>query len=137
MSSGATRLPHERRPSAHPDEKARYRMSAQSSFKGDRADSRQGPSPQQQYQQTSHKRSASGKPRPMAHAPEERMTEEKRTERTYVTHREMLATRTRSPERQERAEKRESRSRPAAEPRETKPEPAPQGKQAHERSTTT
>lgn len=104
-------------------------MSAQGPFKSERADSRQGPSPhQQQYQPTSHKRTASGNPRPMSRATEERRTEERRTERTFVTHRETLSTKTRSPERQEKAEKRESRQRPAeSRPREAKPE-APQGR---------
>lgn len=129
MSSAAPRLPHERRPSAHPDEKARSRVSAQSSFKSDRADSRQGPSPHQQHQSTSHKRTASGKPRPMSRAADERMAEERRTERTFVTTRETLATRTRSPERQEKAEKRESRPRPAeSRPREASKPEVPQGR---------
>jgi len=65
---------------------------------------------------------------------EDRRTEERRTEihteRTYVTHREQLATRTRSPERKERVEKREAARHRASESRpkeQSKPE-APQGR---------
>ncbi|SPO05937.1 related to gamma-tubulin complex component [Cephalotrichum gorgonifer] len=136
MSSAAPRPPQQRRPSAHPDDKARARVSAQQpGFKGERPDSRQhaNPSPhqqQQQYQSTSasHKRSMSGNPRPMSRAMDEWRVEERRTERTFVTHRDTLATRTRSPERQEKPEKRDPRPRPAeARPREGKQsEPSPQ-----------
>lgn len=129
MSSAAPRQPHERRQSAHPDDKARSRTSAHSSFRSDRQESQ--PHSQQQQQSTSHKRSASGNPRPVSRSMDDRRTEERRTERTYVTQRETLATRTRSPERQERHEKKESRHRPAEsrarEARESKSEPPPGG----------
>ncbi|PKS08901.1 hypothetical protein jhhlp_003514, partial [Lomentospora prolificans] len=143
MSSAAARLStHERRSSAHPDDRPRAQRvnHPHGSFKRERSDPRQAPSPQpsssfqQQHQQqhqysTSHKRSASGNPRPSSRAMEDRRTEERErerrteihTERTYVTHREQLATRTRSPERRERVEKRDMRQRQS----ETRPREPP------------
>lgn len=64
----------------------------------ERSDSRVGRSPQQSYApftNPAHKRSASGNPRPMNRS----STEERRTERTTVTTKEKLISRTRSTER--------------------------------------
>ena len=92
------------RPS-HPDKRAngvatpdtaRPRVSAHDSFRGDFSDPRhREASPQSSYAgTTSHKRTASGNPRPASRA-----TEERRTEHVKVTTRETLVTRIRSPER--------------------------------------
>jgi len=101
-------------------------MIAHDSFKSERSDSRKyGPSPQAAFAQTSHKRTASGNPRPSSRAVEER-----RTERVQVTTKETLVSRTRSPERRAaQAEKARnvdaSKQRaPETRPRETRPEPA-------------
>ena len=75
----------------------RPRMTAQNSFKSERSESKRsahGPSPQPIPSMTSHKRTASGNPRPASRAVDER-----RTERVQVTTKESLVSRTRSPER--------------------------------------
>lgn len=102
------------------------RMSVHDSFKSERSDSRRhGPSPQSS---TSHKRSASGNPRPSSRAVEER-----RTERVQVTTKETLVSRTRSPERRGAPSEKPRNSEgakqraPEARPKETRPEPAPPG----------
>jgi hypothetical protein len=151
----ASRLNHERRNGDNP----RQRVTAQGSFKSDRSDPRSVPSPQpgptsyhehqaRQFQSTSHKRSASGNPRPVSRTAdassaagigrrgggEEREEIERRTEirttteRTYVTQLEALP-RTRSPERKERELRRQDGKPRAAEarPKETK-EVQPQGR---------
>jgi len=153
MSS--SRLNHERRN----DDISRPRVTAQGSFKSDRSDPRSVPSPQpaptsyhehqaRQFQSTSHKRSASGNPRPMSRATDvnsaagigrrgggdekeevERRTEIRTTtERTYITHLEDLP-RTRSPERKERELRRQDGKQRAVEirPKEGK-ETQPQGR---------
>ncbi|KAL2753441.1 hypothetical protein ACRALDRAFT_2111432 [Sodiomyces alcalophilus JCM 7366] len=51
---------------------------------------------------SSHKRTASGNPRPSSRTHEDRRIEERRTEKTYVTQLESIVHRTRSPERSER-----------------------------------
>ncbi|OIW31767.1 hypothetical protein CONLIGDRAFT_572794 [Coniochaeta ligniaria NRRL 30616] len=102
---------------------------ARDNFKPERSDSRRQdrPSPQPSNVSTSHKRTASGNPRPTSRAVEER-----RTERVQVTTRETLVSRTRSPERRSatasgdrrRAPAEDQRPRaPEAKPRESKVEP--------------
>jgi gamma-tubulin complex component 2 len=74
---------------------ARSRLSAHEGLRNERSDSvRPGPSPQPPLFSTTHKRSASGNPRPASRAVEER-----RTERVQVTTKETLVSRTRSPDR--------------------------------------
>jgi gamma-tubulin complex component 2 len=112
MSSAATRLSthSDRRANGVPadSDKARPRMSAaQGNLKSERPDPRNGPSPQpsSQYGGTSHKRSASGNPRPLSRATEDRAWTERRTEKTIISQIDSVVRRTRSPERQERPER--------------------------------
>jgi hypothetical protein len=74
------------------------------SSKQDMPDSK--PSPQtyayHQSQSTSHKRSASGNPRPMSRSNDDRRLDERRTEIRTVTHRETLVARSRTPEKYDR-----------------------------------
>lgn len=111
------------------------RMSAngRDGLKSERSDSRRQDrsSPQLSNVSTSHKRTASGNARPT-----NRAVEERRTERTQVTTRETLVSRTRSPERRSatatgdrrRATAEESRQKaPEARHRESKTEPQPPG----------
>ncbi len=77
---------------------------------------------------TSHKRSASGNPRPTS-----RLVDERRTEKVQVTTRETLVTRTRSPVRRSAPDERtrapdgQKQRAPEPRPREARPEPSPQG----------
>ncbi|KAJ9131568.1 Spindle pole body component [Pleurostoma richardsiae] len=111
---------------------ARPRMSAHDSFKSQQWDAKQqkAPSPQPGFSATSHKRTASGNPRPSSRA-----TEERRVERHVVTTRETLVSRTRSPDRRNGQAERprpgpaEKQRAPAEaktrEPRQEAPIPAP------------
>lgn len=109
---------------------SRMSANARDSFKTDRSDPRRQdrPSPQPSNVSTTHKRTASGNPRPIS-----RTVEERRTERVQVTTRETLVSRTRSPERRSaatgdrrRAPAEEPKPRaPEAKPREPKVEPQP------------
>jgi gamma-tubulin complex component 2 len=127
---------------ADPD-RSRPRMSGAGGHANPASAGRTGPSPQPQtsshYAGTSHKRSASGNPRPISRAAEERRVDERKTQRTYVTEVETVVRRTRSPERQERRPVQTERSRASEtgkqiqRPLETRPrEPSkpdtPQGK---------
>lgn len=115
---------------------ARPRMSAQDSVRSDRSDPRyrDTASPQPGYPGTSHKRTASGNPRPAGRTTAA-ATEERRTEKTHVTTREVLVSRTRSPERRSAAPAPKDKARaadtPKARPAETRAreskEVAPQG----------
>ena len=96
------------------DERLRMSGAGGGSFKTERpADARKAASPQQPasgFAGTAHKRTASGNPRPLSKATEERRFEERRiTERTYEAHVERVVPR---PTSQERAQKR-SDKRPA------------------------
>jgi len=99
MSSTTARPSHpDRRANggATPD-MARPRMGGNESFRSDLSDSRyRESSPLPSYAGTSHKRTASGNPRPASRA-----TEERRAEHIKVTTRETLVTRTRSPDRRD------------------------------------
>lgn len=137
MASTTARSAHaERRANgAYPDKaSARARMSGTDSQASDRYEQRyREGSPQinaAAFASTSHKRSASGNPRPTT-----RTTDERRTEKVQVTTRETLVSRTRSPDRRNSAAQRErtkatdgAKMRPP-EPKvkDQKPEPAPQG----------
>jgi gamma-tubulin complex component 2 len=85
---------------------------AHGSFKSERADAKDSPSPQPgggSFASTSHKRTASGNPRPASRTTtEERRYENRKvTEKTYEAHMERLVPRMSSPDRaQRRAEKR-------------------------------
>jgi gamma-tubulin complex component 2 len=108
---------------------------AHDSFKSDRPDSKRTSraSPQPSNVSAAHKRTISGNPRPAS-----RVAEEKRTERTQVTTRETLTSRTRSPdgksgsalgERQRAGADGTSRPRAAeARPKDPKVEAPPPGK---------
>ena len=128
MSSGAARASS--RANGFGDD--RPRVSGHSSFKTERSDSRKGPSPQPagQHGATSHKRSASGNPRPASRMTEERERrfEERRvTERTFEAHLERLVPRNTSPE---RAQRRSTEKRPAEAPRHKTPEARPREQRA-------
>ncbi|KAF3360901.1 hypothetical protein VdG1_04766 [Verticillium dahliae VDG1] len=109
----SSRVPaHDRRANGAPadqDRPPRPRMSnAQGSFtssnRHERPDSRQAqPQSDGRFESTSHKRTASGNPRPSSRTHEDRRIEERRTERTFVTQLERLTQRTRSPQRAERS----------------------------------
>lgn len=113
-------------------DKARPRMSAHDSFKSQQSEAKQkAPSPQPQFAGTSHKRSASGNPRPASRA-----TEERRTERHVVTTRETLVSRTKSPDRRSAAAAPSAKSRGTdgerqraseAKVKDARAEPPPQG----------
>lgn len=81
-------------------------MSAQGSYSSrhEKQEARHTASPQPdgRFSSASHKRTASGNPRPTSRTHEDRRVEERRTERTYVTRLESVVHRTRSPERVER-----------------------------------
>ena len=148
MASAATRASvHERRANGMSDgDRSRPRVStAQPGYnKHERLDSKQtsSPHPSLYAPGTSHKRSASGNPRPASRATEERRVEERRTEirtetrteRAYLAHLEALVPGSRSPERRETRAERSDRSRPAepavhrplqTRPKEPKVEPLP------------
>ena len=90
------------RANLHPDEPPRPRMStANGSFRSERPEPRTASS--QFAQGTSHKRSASGNPRPSSRTADERRYEERRvTEREYETRIERNVTRATSPDKMQR-----------------------------------
>lgn len=103
-------------------------MSGYDSFK---SDAYRESSPQPSFPGTSHKRSASGNPRPAS-----RTTEERRTEKVHVTARETLVSRTKSPDRRgapaqkdkaKNADGGKARPAPDLRTKEVKPEAPPQG----------
>lgn len=109
MSSSLHRTTN-RTPNGYPDERARL-PAAQGAFKAERVGIRKAPSPQPigGLASTSHKRTASGNPRPAGTtATEERRHEERRvTERTYEAQLDRLIPRPGSPLRtQKKLEKR-------------------------------
>lgn len=127
MSAGPSRASS--RANTYGDERPRV-SGPNGSFRSEKADSyRKGPSPQpgSQYASTSHKRTASGNPRPASRTAEERRYEERRvTEHTYETHLRRLVPRNTSPDRevpraagekksQDAPRHRQSESRPKAE----------------------
>lgn len=64
---------------------------------------------------SSHRRTASGNPRPLSRTHEDRRIEERRTEKKYITQLESIVHRTRSPERSERRQVPTDKVRVAAE----------------------
>ena len=99
------------------------------SFRSERPDApKKAPSPQPgtQHASTSHKRSASGNPRPGSRTTDERRYEERRvTERTYEAHLQRLVPRTTSPETQQQRRSAQYERRAAEVPKTKAAEPRP------------
>ena len=114
------------RANGHGDER-RPRVSApSSSFRSDKADAfKKVPSPQpgtQYSSSTSHKRTASGNPRPTSRTPDERQFEQRKVvERTFEAHLQRLVPRSTTPEREQKRSAQKER-RPSEVARQKAPE---------------
>ncbi|ROT38630.1 spindle pole body component alp4 [Sodiomyces alkalinus F11] len=123
MSSASRVSTQDRRANGPPanSDKQRPRVSVNAAKPGnfsrhDASDLRRTASPQSDGPYgSSHKRTASGNPRPLSRTHDDRRIEERRTEKTFVTQLESIVRRTRSPERLERRQVPTEKARAAAE----------------------
>lgn len=119
------------RANGYADERERRsRASAHnSSFRSDKADAfKKAPSPQpdSQYSSTSHKRSASGNPRPATRTTEERQYEQRKVvERTFEAHLQRLVPRSTTESEREHRRSTQNERRPSEAPRQKAPETWP------------